>query len=155
MKKILLTSLMILFILGIAEASFAIPASITIKSFITGCYQSGGDCVSGRMWGLDNDQPSTSSYFRLGSYTGTYKAHRAYEGDSLVLNHSRDNFPKGFIGSFIKKGNRGNGKTVVWDDPGPSAVPAAVAPEPMSSILFVVGGAIFGFRRFWNKRKSI
>jgi len=31
----------------------------------------------------------------------------------------------------------------------------AVVPEPISSILFVVGGATLGFRRFWKKRKTV
>jgi hypothetical protein len=31
----------------------------------------------------------------------------------------------------------------------------SVVPEPVSSILFVAGGATLGFRRFWKKRKQI
>lgn len=30
-----------------------------------------------------------------------------------------------------------------------------VAPEPVSSTLFLIGGATLGFRRFWNKRKAV
>jgi len=30
-----------------------------------------------------------------------------------------------------------------------------VVPEPISYILFIIGGATLGFRRFWNKRKAI
>ncbi len=31
----------------------------------------------------------------------------------------------------------------------------AVVPEPISSTLFIVGGATLGFRRFWKKRRKI
>ena len=31
----------------------------------------------------------------------------------------------------------------------------AVVPEPISSTLFIVGGATLGFRRFWKKRRNI
>lgn len=31
----------------------------------------------------------------------------------------------------------------------------SVAPEPVSSTLFIVGGATLGFRRFWKKRRNV
>ena len=30
----------------------------------------------------------------------------------------------------------------------------AVVPEPVSSTLFIIGGATLGFRRFWKKRRT-
>ena len=35
-----------------------------------------------------------------------------------------------------------------------NTIQIAVVPEPISSILFIVGGATLGLRRFWKKRRS-
>jgi hypothetical protein len=130
-------------------------------SNVSGCNNSGADCTSGWMWSMDIFQPSTSTYFRLGSKIDRYdspdKALSAHAGDYLILNQPAD----GDLWFFIKDGNPGDGKTLVGDNSGTvtfaiSSVPppssAPLAPEPVSSILFVIGGATFGFRRFWNKR---
>lgn len=200
MKKVLMASLMILLIIGLAKASFAVPGSITLNSAtnsggeysnginflfgagtykfsvvsggwnawfgstgVTGCNQGGANCTTGWMWSMDIYQPSTSTYFRLGSKIDRYdtqsKALSAHAGDSLVLNQYTDSD----LWFFVKDGNPGDGKKYVWDNSGSvtfavssgSGPSNPVAPEPVSSILFVIGGATLGFRRFWNKRKSI
>jgi hypothetical protein len=120
---------------------------------VTGCNQSGANCATGWMWSMDIYQPSTSTYFRLGSKIDRYdtqsKALSAHASDHLVLNQPTD----GDLWFFIKDGNPGDGKKYVWDNSG--SVTFAVAPEPVSSILFVIGGATLGFRHFRNKRKSV
>jgi hypothetical protein len=35
------------------------------------------------------------------------------------------------------------------------SIPAHIVPEPVSSTLFIIGGATLGFRRFWEKRKNM
>lgn len=184
---------MILFLIGLATNSFAVPSSITLNSAeesgadesyginlffeagtydfsvvsggwnawfkstgVTGCDQNGANCATGWMWSMDIYQPSTSTYFRLGSkidrYDSQSKAFSAYASDHLVLNQATD----GNLWFFVKDGNPGNPgdkDRYVWDNSG--SVTVAVAPEPVSSTLFILGGATLGFVRFRNKRKSI
>lgn len=202
MKKVLLTSLMLLVIIGIAQVSFAVQSPITLNSLtnsggeysnginlffeagtyefsvlsggwnawfsnsggVSGCNSEGANCTTGWMWSMDIYQPNTSTYFRLGNKTDKYdsqaKALSAHAGDYLVLNQTTDSD----LWFFIKDGNPGDGKRLVGDNYGsvtfavslksdPNINP--VAPEPVSSILFAVGGATIGFRRFWNKRRGI
>ncbi|MBI5663915.1 MAG: hypothetical protein HZC49_02315 [Nitrospirae bacterium] len=186
MKKVLLAGLMILLIIGLAKASFAVPGSITLNSAIesggdysnginiwfeagtydfsvvsggwnawsnvSGCSSQGTDCLTGWMWSMDIYQPSTSTSFRLGSKIDRYEtqsqALSAHASDHLVLNQPTD----GDLWFYIKDGIPGDGKLFVSDNTG--SVTVAVAPEPMGTILFVVGGATFGLRRFLNKRRS-
>jgi len=195
MKKVLLACLSVLFIIGIASASFAVPAQMTLDSKIdssgdyqdginflfeagkyefsvvsgawnawsgvSGCDSNGANCATGWMWSMDIFQPSTSTYYRLGSKVDRYdspdKALSAHASDYLILNQPAD----GDLWLFVKDGNPGEGKTFTGDNSGsvtfaissvPSPNPVPVAPEPVSSILFIAGGATLGFRRFRNNK---
>lgn len=125
---------------------------------VSGCDSEGANCTKGWLWSMDIYQPSTSTYFRLGNHTDRYdtesKALSAHAGESLVLNQPTD----GDLWFFIKDGNPGDGKRLVGDNYGSvtfAVSPVPVVPEPISAILFVIGGATLGLRRFWNKRKSV
>jgi len=130
---------------------------------VAGCNSEGANCTTGWMWTMDIYQPSTSTYYRLGSKVDKYdtqdKAYNAHANDYLVLTQPSD----GDLWFYIKDGQPGHGNTYAYDNAGavtfgvslvPGPNPGPVAPEPVSSILFVAGGATFGFRRFWNKRKT-
>ena len=129
---------------------------------VTGCDSFGSNCDTGWIWSMDIYQPSTSTSFRLGSKVDRYAtdlmAYNAHSSDILSLNQATD----GNLLFFIKDGNPGDSKIYEWDNSG--AVTAsisqlstttnlAVVPEPVSSILFLVGGATMGFRRLRSKNK--
>ncbi len=123
---------------------------------VTGCDSFGANCDTGWIWSMDIYQPDTSIYHRLGSKTDRYEtaslAYNAHKNDSILLNQATD----GDFWFFVKDGNPGDGTYLVPDNFG--SVTASVnlvhAPEPISSILFLIGGATLGFRRFFNKKKN-
>jgi len=126
---------------------------------VSGCDSSGANCDTGWMWSMDIYQPDTSTYFRLGSKTDKYAdasmAYSAHAGDYLTIDQTSD----GDLWFFIKDGNPSDGQNFVWDNSGSvtasissTSISTAVAPEPISSLLFVIGGATFGLRRFWGKK---
>lgn len=130
---------------------------------VSGCDQNGANCSTGWMWSMDIYQPGTSSYYRLGNKTDRYdtqsNALSAHTGEYLVLNQTTNSD----LWFFVKDGIPGDGKKYVWDNSGlvtfgvsqiSGPNPSPVAPEPVSSVLFVIGGAAFGFRRFLSTRKT-
>lgn len=201
MRKLLLTGLMLVLLIVFAQASFAVPGTITLDSRINGggeytngvkflfeagtyefsvvnggwnawflhsggvagCNSEGANCTTGWMWTMDIYQPSTSTYFRLGSKADKYntqdKAYNAHANDYLVLTQPSD----GDLWFYVKDGQPGDGNRYAYDNAGsvtfdvalvPGPNPSPVAPEPVSSVLFLIGGAAFGFRRFLSTRKT-
>lgn len=119
---------------------------------VTGCDSSGANCDTGWMWSMDIYQPDTFTYFRLGSkldkYADASLAYNAHSSDSLIINQASD----GDLWFFVKDGNPGDGKKLVWDNSGSVTASIAVVPEPISSLLFVIGGVALGLRRYWGKK---
>lgn len=129
---------------------------------VSGCDSFGANCDTGWIWSMDIYQQSTSTYFRLGSKVDRYEsellAYNAHSSDVLSLNQASD----GNLLFFIKEGYRGDGKIYEWDNSGSvtasinklsNPINNVVAPEPVSSLLFLVGGATMGFRCLRNKIK--
>lgn len=117
---------------------------------VTGCDSGGANCATGWIWSMDIYQPSTSTYYRLGSkidrYADASLALSAHATDSLSLNLASSES----LWFFVKDGNPGDGDKNVWDNSG--SVTVAVAPEPVSTILFLTGSATLGVRG-WIRRK--
>lgn len=117
---------------------------------VTGCDGGGANCATGWMWSMDIYQPSTSTYYRLGSkidrYANDSLALGAHATDSLSLNLASGED----LWFFVKDGNLGDGQKYVGDNSG--SVTVAVAPEPVSTILFLTGSATLGVRG-WIRRK--
>ncbi len=102
-----------------------------------GAYMGSLDYTLDRVGGTDSLEHSGTFYFYNNQYGGPTQ-----QGDSSGL--------------FIWANNWNNG---VDAKPGTNAIgidlgSSTIVPEPISSTLFIVGGATLGFRRFCKKRKT-
>jgi hypothetical protein len=134
-------------------------ASVLSEFFEAGTYQFtvySGESLSGTVpnggsvfppeyfWGINIYQPGTSTEYVLGDYApqGTTPggALSANLGKSITISQPSD----GNLLFYVRDDNpRDNVGTMT----------VAVAPEPVSSMLFLSGGAVFAGRRFWKKKK--
>ena len=181
MKKVLMFILAIGMIVGLSNTTFAYPNPITVDSFTNGCdeynicdsYASvlsvffpagqyiftvdSGEFLSGSepyggpvfpmgyFWGLNIYQPSTSTEYVLGNYAPYVTAGNALSanlGQSIQVNHSTD----GNLIFYVRDNE-------ARDNTGLLSANVAVVPEPVSSSLFIIGGAFFAGRRFLKKKK--
>ncbi len=96
------------------------------------------------------DGPFSASYSGNGSVQYSYLFNNVEAGDeSFTMFFTSTEAPTFNNSKLANGGVFGTGSLS-----SPAAPAGPVAPEPLSSILFITGGAAFGLRRFWKKRKT-
>ena len=182
MKKLFMIIMTIGIIVGVSGMTFAYPNSVTIDSDANGCAEyntcdsgysvfstffevgvytltvGSGEFQSGSIpygvavfpinyyWGMNIYQPGTSTEYVLGDYAPNGSS----PGSALSAN----------FGTSIQITQSTAGNLLFYvrdDDPrdnfGTLTANVAVVPEPVSSTLFVIGGAVFAGRRFRKRNK--
>ena len=98
-------------------------------------------------WGATIFNPESTNEYTLGDLT-QYEtptiAFNAHSSDSVTVVH-----PGGDLWFYIKDHGDDNSGTLTM-----AVNTISVAPEPVSSALFIVGGLTLGFRRFYSNRKA-
>jgi len=181
MKKLLMFIMVLGIIVGLSGAASAYPNSIAVDSYLNGCEEynlcdlgysilsvffpageyiftvNSGAFLSGSVpygdgvfpmqyfWGLNIYQPSTSTEYVLGNYAPYSTAGNALSanlGQSIQINHSTDGDLLFYVRDDKPRDNSGS-------------LTVNVVPEPVSSSLFLIGGAVFAGRRFLKKKTKI
>ncbi len=95
------------------------------------------------LWYMNIYEPSTGNQFVLGDDSNAYNsgsnAHAAVAGQSVLINHAS----AGELWFYVKD-------STAQDNTGTITADISVAPEPVSTVLFITGGGLMAVRRYFR-----